>query len=163
MHDPQFDPPALLTAEQAVLALCLLFGSLLLLVTSNSLDTSQLQTMIFDTLGRYLSWNPLKGDGSQKHREKKHASRTRAERLGLRNSAGGNTRWGTGTTLKLSNTIGSSNSGGYYPGLVNISGTYCFLNSTLQVSQRLTSKLRLTKPLGNPGNGLAVLLTALSG
>ena len=78
----------------------------------------------------------MKGDDSQKHKEKKHASRTRAERLGLRTFAGGNTRWGTGTTLKISNIIGSSTSSGYYPGLVNISGTYCFLNATLQVSQR---------------------------
>jgi len=28
----------------------------------------------------------------------------------------------------------STGSSDYYPGLVNISGTYCFLNSTLQVS-----------------------------
>jgi ubiquitin carboxyl-terminal hydrolase 1 len=133
MHDPQFDPPALLTPEQAVLALCLLLGSVLILLTSNSVDTSRMQTMFLDGLFRYLPWNPLKGEDS--YREKKH-SRKRAERLELRTSAGGNTRSGTGTTLKISNIIGSSISGGYYPGLVNISGTYCFLNSTLQVSQR---------------------------
>ena len=102
MHDPQFDPPTLLTLGQAVLALCLLFGSLLVLVTGNSLDTSRLQAMILDFVGRYLPWNSLKGGDSQKHREKKHAPRTRAERLGRRTSAGGNTRWGTGTALKIS-------------------------------------------------------------
>lgn len=36
------------------------------------------------------------------------------------------------------NITGSSTSSGHYPGLVNISGTYCFLNSTLQVSQQQT-------------------------
>ena len=32
-----------------------------------------------------------------------------------------------------SNSSGSDVDDGYYPGLVNISGTYCFMNSTIQV------------------------------
>lgn len=93
MHDRQFDPPALLTPAQAVLVLCLLFGSLLVLVNYNFPEISQLSAMFFEFLSRYLSWNPPKGDDLQKHREKKHGPRTRAERLGL---GGRDTRWTTG-------------------------------------------------------------------
>ena len=80
MHDQQFDPPALLTPEQALLVLCLLFGSLLVLVKYNSLDTS---AMFLEFFSRYISWGPPKGDDFPKHREKKHRPRTRAERLGF--------------------------------------------------------------------------------
>lgn len=38
---------------------------------------------------------------------------------------------------------------GYYPGLVNISGTYCFMNSTLQVRPRHLSSV-LTDTLSRP-------------
>ena len=82
MHDRQFDPPTLLTPEQALLVLCLLFASLLILLNSDSFDISLLPAMFLETIGRYLPlWNSLKADDSQRYREKK---RTRAERLGFR-------------------------------------------------------------------------------
>ena len=93
MHDRQFDPPALVTPELAFLVLCLLFGSLLVLVNSTTSDTSRIPAMILDMFDRYFSWNPFKGDDSQKHREKKRVPRTRAEWLGF---AGGTHLGGLG-------------------------------------------------------------------
>lgn len=44
----------------------------------------------------------------------------------------------------------------HYPGLVNISGTYCFMNSTLQVRLSSFSSTRYTDPT-LPGNGFSLL------
>ena len=43
---------------------------------------------------------------------------------------------------------------GHYPGLVNISGTYCFMNSVLQVS---LSESHTFPPTGLPGYRLLPL------
>lgn len=39
-----------------------------------------------------------------------------------------------------------SEADGYYPGIVNISGTYCFMDSTLQVSEIYDVQLPIHDP-----------------
>lgn len=74
-------------------------------------------------------WLSASGDGSsargstrEKKKSKKHGVRTRAEQAALNGSA----------------KHGSEKDGEYYSGLVNTSGTYCFMNSTLQALASLT-------------------------
>ncbi|KAF9463073.1 hypothetical protein BDZ94DRAFT_1236467 [Collybia nuda] len=87
--------------------------------------------MGLENLGISLPWNwsttsssfstsPVRtSSGSpEKRKGKKAGVRTRAEQLALN------------TAAKQDSEKGSDD--GYYPGLVNISGTYCFMNSTIQ-------------------------------
>ena len=56
----------------------------------------------------------------------------------------------------------SASEDGYYPGLVNISGTYCFMNSTVQVSHFPRTRLvRMSSP--SLGHGIALLLATTAG
>ncbi|TDL29950.1 cysteine proteinase [Rickenella mellea] len=86
--------------------------------------------MMLETLSFLLSWNwPHDGPSSgsavdrRKSRKKKHVrSRSSGQQVAQNGSAV------HGGTFKPS----ADDDDGYYPGLVNISGTYCFMNSVLQ-------------------------------
>ncbi|KAG6831977.1 hypothetical protein H0H87_003121 [Tephrocybe sp. NHM501043] len=86
-------------------------------------------TMGFDS---YLPWNWAAGGsssskssvGSPDRKKPRKGARTRAEQIAM-----------DGISTHASET-GSDD--GYYPGLVNISGTYCFMNSTLQALASLS-------------------------
>jgi ubiquitin carboxyl-terminal hydrolase 1 len=73
--------------------------------------------------------------------KKKPAVRTRAEQLAARTDGrpgASNIVCFTETDFetiisKVTNDASEGEKGSFYPGLVNISGTYCFMNSTMQV------------------------------
>ena len=72
---------------------------------------------MFDSLLNYL-WNSPHESSNRRHSRKSLLGpRTRAQQQSAQNGDS------------------HSDASGIYPGLVNTSGTYCFLNSTLQVSQ----------------------------
>jgi ubiquitin carboxyl-terminal hydrolase 1 len=119
--------------------------------------------MVFESLGVGLPWNWTRANGAhhlssasasssssssvnghERKKSKKKNIRSREQQLAVAN---GNARPGKyplpqqqHSISKLTSynccTESSKSNGvddGYYPGLVNISGTYCFMNSTLQV------------------------------
>ncbi|KAF8076816.1 hypothetical protein FPV67DRAFT_1472780 [Lyophyllum atratum] len=89
-------------------------------------------SMGLDSLGTYLPWNWSSGrnsypNGSSRSPDRKKARksvRTRAEQIAMNGIANHDSEKGSDD--------------GYYPGLVNISGTYCFMNSTLQALASLS-------------------------
>ncbi|THH31899.1 hypothetical protein EUX98_g2262 [Antrodiella citrinella] len=89
--------------------------------------------MVFESLALALPWNwrsgsSTSGSVSERNRLKKRAIRTRAEQVA--------------TNGDVSALAGPSNMAsyfeGYYPGLVNLSGSFCFLNATLQAMASLS-------------------------
>lgn len=87
--------------------------------------------MVMDSLSSLLPWswstngqssNQKSATVDRKHK-RKHASRS--ERSSTDHSRRGK-------------SIDMSDSDGYYPGLVNVSGTYCFMNSTIQALSSLS-------------------------
>ncbi|OJT09507.1 Ubiquitin carboxyl-terminal hydrolase 16 [Trametes pubescens] len=87
-------------------------------------------TMVFDSLASLLPWNWSDASSSLSNSERK-----RLKRRHVRNS----TRDDQVVRTSSQDTASESSSeDGYYPGLVNISGTYCFMNSTLQAMASLT-------------------------
>ncbi|PCH40792.1 cysteine proteinase [Wolfiporia cocos MD-104 SS10] len=80
--------------------------------------------MVLETLAAALPWNWFDGSSSslEKKKLRKKQVRTRAEQLALGD---------------LMPQDGDNGDGGYYPGLVNVSGTYCFMDSTLQAMASL--------------------------
>ncbi|EIW76180.1 cysteine proteinase [Coniophora puteana RWD-64-598 SS2] len=96
--------------------IAILFAARVAANAASSFSTSL--PMLLDTLGHALPWNWYGSQHSTdpKKLKKKHV-RSRADQLDARNGKG-----------KASSGVDD----GYYPGLVNVSGTYCFMNSTLQ-------------------------------
>ncbi|KAG8982369.1 hypothetical protein FRB90_006844, partial [Tulasnella sp. 427] len=98
---------------------------------------------MFESLLGYL-WNQPQHESSsssssydRRSRRKSNSSgapRTRAEQLRLRGENGG----GSGGEAAAGSSSAPHIDDVYYPGLVNISGTYCFLNSTLQALASLS-------------------------
>ncbi|THH11079.1 hypothetical protein EW146_g8170 [Bondarzewia mesenterica] len=86
---------------------------------------------MFTSLSSALPWNW--GDShfasTDKHRKKKHV-RTRAQQIAVN----GDAKYGH-EKKSDENQDGTYK---YYPGLVNISGTYCFMNSTMQALASLS-------------------------
>lgn len=89
---------------------------------------------MFESLLGYI-WNSPPPESSSSHRRSRRKStssgapRTRAEQLRQRGETPGGGSGGEAGSASAPHIDDV-----YYPGLVNISGTYCFLNSTLQVS-----------------------------
>ncbi|EGO02282.1 hypothetical protein SERLA73DRAFT_49623 [Serpula lacrymans var. lacrymans S7.3] len=87
--------------------------------------------MVFEVLDSLLHWSWSYGSSTStsshesKKLKKKHV-RSRAEQIALNGYA------------KPGSTNGEEHVEGHYPGLVNISGTYCFMNSTLQAMASLS-------------------------
>jgi ubiquitin carboxyl-terminal hydrolase 1 len=103
--------------------------------------------MVLESLGLGLPWSWTNGasssfmsNGHERKKSKKKHVRSRVEQQALAN---GHARPGTVPPQHIldivlitrtdSNSKSNGVDDGYYPGLVNISGTYCFMNSTLQV------------------------------
>lgn len=100
--------------------------------------------MVFDSLASLLPWNWSDASSSLSNSERKRLKRrhvrnsTRDDQVARTSSQGTRSRVDpvlprAGPQLSPDTTYESSSEDGYYPGLVNISGTYCFMNSTLQV------------------------------
>ncbi|KAL6307147.1 hypothetical protein BKA93DRAFT_838915 [Sparassis latifolia] len=105
--------------------------------------------MVLEALAYALPWNWFDSHSTPAHAEKrksrKKAVRTRADELASRkaeNHGASHPRSLPSPYLlnfrvaELSEHLAAD--GGYYPGLVNISGTYCFMDSTLQAMASLT-------------------------
>ncbi|KAG8812315.1 hypothetical protein FRC17_002081 [Serendipita sp. 399] len=107
--------PILFSPLQAILVLFIVFIvpiSLLLIP-----EVGTLPAMLLESLGLGFLWNKSIDDEDanydKRRTKRKKIIRTRAEHISQTSEV-------------------SSRSTKYYPGLVNISGTYCFLNATLQ-------------------------------
>ncbi|GJE87390.1 cysteine proteinase [Phanerochaete sordida] len=95
--------------------------------------------MVLQTLSGALPWNWYAGSREKKAPEKKKLVRTRAEQLGdVNGSSGQGSSKDTLDDQKHDIELEDTSEDGYYPGIVNISGTYCFMDSTLQALASLT-------------------------
>ncbi|KAG8757830.1 hypothetical protein FRC14_001362 [Serendipita sp. 396] len=108
--------PILFSPLQAVLILFIVFiVPIALLLPIGEVGT--LPAMLLESLGLGFLWNRSIDDEDanydKRRTKRKKIIRSRAEQISL-------------------NSEVSTRSTKYYPGLVNISGTYCFLNATLQ-------------------------------
>ncbi|KZP21563.1 cysteine proteinase [Athelia psychrophila] len=92
--------------------------------------------MVFESLGlpfgASMPWNwgsaaHASGSGHERKKSKKKHPRTRADQVAMNGQA---------SRDELLQDPGVDD--GHYPGLVNISGTYCFMNSTLQAMASLS-------------------------
>ncbi|KAH9899484.1 hypothetical protein C8Q73DRAFT_680054 [Cubamyces lactineus] len=112
----------------APLVFLVLVPTLVLVVNSYRHSIAATVLMVFDSLAFILPWNWSDGSssaaGSDRKKLKRRHVRTRDDQVAR-------------TSSQESSYDGSSEDG-YYPGLVNISGTYCFMNSTLQAMASLS-------------------------
>ncbi|KII94694.1 hypothetical protein PLICRDRAFT_188544 [Plicaturopsis crispa FD-325 SS-3] len=104
----------------APLVVLLVFPLLVLLLSTRISKTSLFWSfaMVLESLGLHWGWSSKPSASAvthEKRKSKKKHVRTRADQV-----ANGIAQGSDGTE------------DGYYPGLVNISGTYCFMNSTIQ-------------------------------
>ncbi|KAI0638570.1 hypothetical protein C8Q77DRAFT_440795 [Trametes polyzona] len=112
----------------APLVVLIFVPTFVLVLSSHRHSIAASVSMVFENLAFILPWNWLDSSSSsassdRKRLKRKHA-RTRDEQLAR--------------TPGQDASYDSSTDDGYYPGLVNISGTYCFMNSTLQAMASLT-------------------------
>ncbi|KAF7795265.1 hypothetical protein EIP86_006417 [Pleurotus ostreatoroseus] len=116
--------------QLAPLIVFLLVPALVLTASAHRASLRRPFDMVLDVLSAVLPWNWAGGSSSEKERErrklKKKGVRTRAEQVGLGKD-------GAGSSKDV-----HCDDGGHYPGIVNISGTYCFMDSTLQAMASLT-------------------------
>jgi hypothetical protein len=113
---------------------------LLALTVANSAAISWQLSMVFDSLSSLFSWSSSSsrdsGDDRKKLRRKGQV-KTRAEQVALLNGDAVHQCTSRsqkfGFTIYLTTQLAKVKSDRYYPGLVNMSGTYCFMNSTVQV------------------------------
>ncbi|KAF9448963.1 cysteine proteinase [Macrolepiota fuliginosa MF-IS2] len=143
MHRPDNAPDWLIYIlssnlfQQIAPVVVLLFVPTLVLLAATSFHPAHLFrrfAMGLESIGLSLSWiltsstkpgtPPSPNKSSNDKKAKKHI-RSRNEQLAQNGSA-----------QHAADTNGQDE--GYYPGLVNISGTYCFMNSTLQALASLT-------------------------
>ncbi|KAG6809578.1 hypothetical protein H0H92_015699 [Tricholoma furcatifolium] len=110
--------------QTAPLVVLILIPTVAFLAATNS-TLAFLVNRITMGLDSYLPWNWGAGGSTTSPPRKKprKPARTRAEQIAMNG---------------ISNGIESGSDDGYYPGLVNISGTYCFMNSTLQALASLS-------------------------
>ncbi|KAM5534438.1 hypothetical protein V8D89_011905 [Ganoderma adspersum] len=113
----------------APLVFLLLIPTLVLVLNSQRHSIADAVSMVFESLAAVLPWNwndtSSNGSGSsggRKLKRKQHA-RSRDDQIAR--------------TSSQDSSYDSPSDDGYYPGLVNISGTYCFMNSTLQAMASL--------------------------
>ncbi|KAG6919764.1 hypothetical protein DXG01_001603 [Tephrocybe rancida] len=116
--------------QTAPLVIAILVPTIVFLVSTNSAVGSLLNHIRMG-LDSYLPWNWAAGGTGSKdsmrspdRKKPRKAARTRTEQIAM-----------NGISSQASE--GGSDDG-YYPGLVNISGTYCFMNSTLQALASLS-------------------------
>ncbi|KAI0355326.1 cysteine proteinase [Trametes cingulata] len=121
LSDPVFQ-------QVAPLVILILVPTLVLLLNSYRYSIAASASMVFDSLALIFPWNWTDGSssssGSDRKKLKRKHVRTRDDHVAR--------------TTSQDSTYESTSEDGYYPGLVNISGTYCFMNSTLQAMASLT-------------------------
>ncbi|CAL1700068.1 unnamed protein product [Somion occarium] len=103
-------------------------------------------SMALENLSFILPWNWSFGNASNSSGRRKPRNklvRTRAEQIGLTGDAIGKNENGL-------------EDGGYYPGIVNISGTYCFMDSTLQAMASLSYLLPYIEEIHSQAEALDV-------
>ncbi|KAG5650089.1 hypothetical protein H0H81_000806 [Sphagnurus paluster] len=120
--------------QTAPLLVLILVPTLFVLVATNAELGSLFNNLIMglDGFGAFLPWNwssdssthPNGSSRSPDRKKPRKAVRTRAEQIAMNGIATRDTDY--------------DSDHGYYPGLVNVSGTYCFMNSTLQALASLT-------------------------
>lgn len=123
------------------------------------------------SFGASMPWNwggaaHASGSGGHERKKKKHP-RTRVEQMAAMHGDASSSREGYSLHTPLQpalNVCADSDrdqgiDDGYYPGLVNISGTYCFMNSTLQVRSR-SPVLSMPNRANYTGNGILVVHAA---
>jgi hypothetical protein len=81
------------------------------------------------------NWSSLYEHNSTSSDPKNHLVRTRAEQLAARTDGCPGTYQQLVAHFEYSQPPDIEESKSFYPGLVNISGTYCFMNSTMQVRE----------------------------
>ncbi|KAH9854972.1 hypothetical protein C2E23DRAFT_883512 [Lenzites betulinus] len=111
----------------APLVILLIVPTLVLCLNSYRHSIAATLSMVFDSLALILPWNWIdhssSSNGSDRKKLKRKHVRTRDEQAARPSGQ--------------ESSYESSTEDGYYPGLVNISGTYCFMNSTLQAMASL--------------------------
>ncbi|KAI0775875.1 hypothetical protein BD413DRAFT_524793 [Trametes elegans] len=112
----------------APLVVLILVPTLALILSSYRHSIAATVLMVFDSLAFILPWNWADGHSSsgaydRKRLKRKHI-RSRDDQIVRSDSQ--------------DSTYHAQAEDGYYPGLVNISGTYCFMNSTLQAMASLS-------------------------
>ncbi|TFK46934.1 cysteine proteinase [Heliocybe sulcata] len=117
--------------QLAPLAVVLVIPLLVVSLQTHSASFFDSFAMFLESLGFSFSWNSSSsssgsGSSSERRKLKKKHVRTRADQLAL-----------NGSEKHEQSHDGAGTEDGYYPGLVNISGTYCFMNSTLQAMASL--------------------------
>ncbi|OBZ70483.1 Ubiquitin carboxyl-terminal hydrolase 1 [Grifola frondosa] len=116
--------------QVAPLAVIFLIPALVLLIQSRRRTLSATLFMVLEYLTLALPWNwsdtrSTSSSSSERRKSRKKHIRTRADQLAR-----------SGATHEAADD--GVDDEGYYPGLVNISGTYCFMNSTLQATASLS-------------------------
>ncbi|KZT06536.1 cysteine proteinase [Laetiporus sulphureus 93-53] len=106
-----------------------LIPALSLTLSAHRASLNTVYFMVLDALSAVLPWNwfdghPGSSSSLERRKSKKKHVRTRAEQSGQE-------------VHKLEPLSNNGHNDGYYPGLVNISGTYCFMDSTLQAMASL--------------------------
>ncbi len=143
----------------APLVIILVVPTLVLFINSHRHTVAANVLMVFDTLALILPWNwsenTSHGSGSSDRRKlkRKQHARSRDDQVARTSSQGTQRMCALGEPAMngaLDSSYDSSSEDGYYPGLVNISGTYCFMNSTVQVSHLLVAALLLALTLCRP-------------
>ncbi|KAG6848439.1 hypothetical protein H0H93_016953 [Arthromyces matolae] len=115
--------------QTAPLIVCVLIPTIVYLVTTNA-SLGALFKFLTMGINSYLPWNWAAGTSvssrestrSPERKKPRKTLRTRSEQIAMNGIA----------------THDNGSDEGYYPGLVNISGTYCFMNSTLQALASLS-------------------------
>lgn len=108
--------------------------------------------MVFEGLASVLPWPWSSSTQTPDRKKKKKSSghiRSRAEQIEQVNGHAKTGAWpcvcqctSRRTLTDCVDSKDDEDDNGYYPGLVNISGTYCFMNSTLQVRRAGGSALQ---------------------
>ncbi|KAJ3006555.1 hypothetical protein NUW54_g3893 [Trametes sanguinea] len=115
----------------APLVFLILVPTLVLALNSYRRSIAATILMVFESLAVIFPWNWADGSsssGSSRTKLKRKHGRTRDDQVARTGSQ----------ESPPDSSYDASSEDGYYPGLVNISGTYCFMNSTLQAMASLS-------------------------
>lgn len=134
------EPPVIIGPVQAIILLLIIFAvPVFALSPVLEVNVGRLPPMLFESLGLGFLWNRSTSGTiddevysyDRRRTKRKKLVRSRADLAPSVSS--GMCHWQSPWWL-ANERKASPKTAGYYPGLVNISGTYCFLNATLQVS-----------------------------
>ena len=144
----------------APLVFLILIPTLILFLNSHRHAISSAVLMVLESLAVILPWNwsdtSSTSSGSARKLRRKAHTRSRDDQVARTSSTGVlYPPLGVYFLTSISFTLSASHEGpneGYYHGLVNISGTYCFMNSTMQVRRLSMSPIHTL--ISCPGHGV---------